>query len=114
VKPEKKRPYRPHHQVEWVQKDPFTLTDFEKFNGYTVAEAYAIQALFRGEANKEQQQRAMDWIIRVAAKTHDLHYFDNQRDTDFALGKQFVGQMIIKLSKLDTGEMEKIIKSKQP
>ena len=111
MKPDK-RPYRPSHPVEWVPKTEEQWTDFDRHNGYSVADAYAIQALFRGEADPIQQQRAIDWIIRVASKTHDHHYFDSQRDTDFALGKQFVGLQILKLSKLDTNELEK--KLKQP
>jgi hypothetical protein len=110
VKPEKK--YRPHQPVEWVPKDELTWTDKDRYNGYSIADAWAIQALFRGEADPRQQKRAMDWILNVAAKVYDLPYFDNQRDTDFALGKGFVGRQILKLSKLDTNEMEK--KSKQP
>ena len=75
---------------------------------YEVADAVAAQAFMRGEADKAQQKRALDWIIGQAARTHDLHYFpDNAHDTDFALGKAFVGQQIIKMLKLNTLKLTK-------
>jgi hypothetical protein len=105
--------YRPHHAVEWVNKTEDQWTERDRHNGYSVADAYALQALFRGEASKEQQIRAMDWIINVACKAYDQHYFDNDRDTVFALGKSFAASQILKLSKLDTGEMERLLKPKR-
>lgn len=111
-KPQNKR-YRPHDPVEWIQKDPLTLTPKDQFNGYTIADAAAIQALYEGRATPEHQKRAIDWIVNVLCKTHDLHYFDNARDTDFSLGKSFVGKQIVKLAKLDTREMEEVLKHKR-
>jgi hypothetical protein len=116
VKPEKekKRPYRPAYPVEFIRKQENEWNDKDRHNGFSIADAYAIQACINGTADARQQKRAMDWILNVAAKTFDQPYFDNARDTDFALGKAFVGKQIILLSKLDTGELEKILKSKQP
>lgn len=76
---------------------------------YELADAGAIQALHRGEATPEQQQRALKWIIEHACKTYDMPYRpggdDGRRDTDFALGRQFVGQQIVKLLKLNLAMM---------
>ena len=69
-----------------------------------VADVVAIKALYDGKATPHQQQRALAYIIEVAAGTNDLAYRpggeDGRRDTDFALGKQSVGRTIIKLIKL--------------
>lgn len=76
---------------------------------YDIADASAIQALQRGEATFEQQQRALKWIIENACKTYDMPYRpggdEGRRDTDFALGRQFVGQQIVKLLKLNLSIM---------
>lgn len=69
---------------------------------YHVADAIAIQALIRGEADKEQQQRALRWIIEQASGMYEFHFYPEDRQTSFALGRSFVGQQIVKLSKLNT------------
>jgi len=75
---------------------------------YAFADVSAIQALVRGEANPEQQKRAIDWIIMQAARTYDLHYHpDSSRDTDFALGRAFVGMELVKMTKLDLAVLMK-------
>ena len=53
-----------------------------------------------GTALAHQQIRAMAWLINVAAGTYDAHYHPSERDTAFALGRAFVGQQIVKLSKM--------------
>lgn len=74
------------------------------------ADASALQALQAGQATPEQQKRALDWIIRQAAGTYDLAYRpgaeDGNRDTTFALGRQFVGQQIVKLLNLALGMIQ--------
>ena len=66
----------------------------------------AIRALNAGNANADQQQRALRWIIEVAAMTYDQPYRpggpEGDRDTAFACGRQFVGQQIVKQMKLAT------------
>lgn len=61
----------------------------------------AIQALQRGEATPDQQQRAFDWIVNQAANTYDLEYRTEPRDHAFCSGRRFVGLQIIKLLKLN-------------
>ncbi len=71
---------------------------------YELPDASAIQALQRGDATPEQQQRALKWIIENACGTYDMSYRpgeEGRRDTDFAEGKRFVGSQIVKLLKLN-------------
>ena len=68
---------------------------------YEVADVAAIQALIRGEADPEQQKRALKWIIERGACTYDFHYYENERHTAFALGRAFVGQQVVKLTRLN-------------
>lgn len=74
---------------------------------YEDADAAALQALGRGNATPDQQKRALDWIVTRAAATYDLPYrpggAEGARDTDFALGRMFVGQQIVKLLKVKIG-----------
>lgn len=76
---------------------------------YDIADASAIQALMRGEADAYQQQRAMKWIIEQAAGTYEFQYYPSERDTAFALGRGFVGQQVVKLSKLNTNTLRREI-----
>jgi len=79
---------------------------------YDVADVSAIQALNRGTASPEMQQRALAYIINTVAATYDEPYYnmnsEGRRDTDFALGRAFVGRQLVKLTKLDLGKLRKI------
>ena len=76
--------------------------------GYEDADVAAIQALSRGTANMEQQKRALAWIIERAAGTYDMSYrpggVDGERDTVFAEGRRFVGNQLVKMTKLKMGQ----------
>ena len=79
-----------------ADNSPWLPTDYE------VADAAAIQELVRGDATKEQQQRAIRWIVDCSGY-YDLSYRpgeDGARDTVFAEGKRSVGAQIVKLSKI--------------
>lgn len=72
------------------------------------ADASALQAMLRGEATPDQQRRALDWIITKACATYDMPYRpDSARDTDFSLGRMFVGQQIVKLTKININQLPK-------
>lgn len=65
-----------------------------------LSEAYALQSLERGEATPDQQIKALSWIINKCCGTYDLPYRpESSRDSDFAAGKMFVGQQIVKFIK---------------
>lgn len=71
---------------------------------WEVHEAAAIQALFAGNANPDQQRTAMRWILDGACSYTDWAYrpgAEGTRDTDMCLGRQFVGHQIVKLSRLN-------------
>lgn len=72
---------------------------------YEPADVIAIQALINGKADGPQQQRAMRWIIEQAAGMYEFQYYPSDRDTSFALGRGFVGQQIVKLSKLNATKL---------
>lgn len=70
---------------------------------YKIPQVAAIIALENGEATADQQRLALAWIVKQACGVHDLAYRpgeDGRRDTDFMLGRQFVGQQILKMSAL--------------
>jgi hypothetical protein len=66
----------------------------------------AIKALAAGNANEGQQKAALDWIVYHAAGTYDQPFrpggVEGGRATDFACGRAFVGQQIVKMTKLTT------------
>lgn len=74
---------------------------------YTLADASAIQALHRGDASPDQQQRALKWLIEKASNTYEFHFYPGDRDTAFALGRGFVGQQVVKLLKLDLSSLRR-------
>ena len=68
---------------------------------YEKTDIRAIQALARGEATALDQQRALDWIINVAASTYDEPFRPGQADAvNYMLGRRSVGLAIVKLMKL--------------
>lgn len=80
---------------------------------WEAADASAIQALFRGDASPDQQQRAINFIVSdVAAVPYLAFDATSERNTTFALGKQAVGHKIIQLSRLNLNQFVK--SDKQP
>ena len=67
---------------------------------YEVAHVSAVQALSRGEATEHQQQLLFRWLIEHASGAYEFNYYPSDRDTSFALGRAFVGQQVVKLTKL--------------
>ena len=65
------------------------------------ADLSALQAVMRGDANEDQQRRAMTWIIYNACGTYDLEYRTEARDHAFASGRRFVGLQLVKMLKLN-------------
>jgi len=74
---------------------------------YTDADVAAIQALQKGEATPDQQQRALEWIVNQAAGTYDLEYRPDSRDHAFCSGRRFVGLQIVKLSKISLAALNR-------
>lgn len=74
---------------------------------YDLADAGAIQALQRGDASPDQQQRALRWVIERASGAYEFQFYPSDRETAFALGRGFVGQQIVKLLKLDLSSLRR-------
>ncbi len=74
---------------------------------FNTGDATAMQALANGAANEGQQKRALDWILTSACGLPVWGYRESQRETDIALGRQFVGQQIVGLINVKVSELRK-------
>jgi hypothetical protein len=73
--------------------------------------AYAVQALARGEANAEQQKKALSWIIERASRAYMPSYIGEKvNDTIFNEGKRAVGLQIIQLVNANLATIKEAIK----
>jgi hypothetical protein len=80
---------------------PWEPPDYEKY------EIACIQALAEGTAEPEQQKAALRLIVDKISLTYDMSYRPgSERDTAFAEGKRFVGNQIIRLTKLNLSRMK--------
>lgn len=71
---------------------------------WEIPDAAAIQALFGGRADPDQQKRAINFIVRQVSAIEYLGYDPtSERNTTFALGKQSVGHFIVELSRFNLG-----------
>ena len=77
--------------------------------GYEIADATAMKAVATGTANPEQQIRALRWIQLRACALPDWAYRPGatDRDTNIALGRQFVGHQIQRLIAAPTAAMRR-------
>jgi hypothetical protein len=67
---------------------------------YLEADVQALRAVAVGRASDAQQQRALDYVIRVICGTYDMPFRPGAPDlTAFAAGKQWAGQTIVWLLK---------------
>ena len=69
----------------------------------------AVQALWTGSANEGQQVAAMHFILDVLCDRMGTQYYPDQRETDFALGKKFVGDLIAGAIKAKLGQIKEPI-----
>lgn len=70
------------------------------------SEIAAVQAIAEGVATDDQQKRGLDFIINVMCDTYGFHYHKDDRDTVFALGKKFVGDLIVGALKTNLGNLK--------
>lgn len=71
-------------------------------NNWDLADATAVKAVYNGTADAGQQRRAMEWILKGACGVPDWPYVPGDADqTHIHLGRQFVGQQIMKLIQLN-------------
>jgi hypothetical protein len=67
---------------------------------YEAKHVRLIQALANGDATPEMQRDALRWIIEDVSAAYDMPYYDGDRDTAFACGRQYVGKQLVKMTKL--------------
>lgn len=77
---------------------------------YDVSDHLAIQALSDGVADAAQQARAWAWILFAAGygdKSFRPGGLTGQRDTDFAEGKKWVAEQMMKLAQTNVAIHER-------
>lgn len=72
-----------------------------------LAVAAAFKALHDGKANGHQQQIALQWLLREACGKAHFPYHATDRDTVFALGRQFVGDLVLGLFNADLSALRR-------
>lgn len=76
---------------------------------YDLPVVAAVQALARGEATAQQQVQALNWIINQACATYGQSFqLEGDRETVFAEGRRFVGNQLVKLTKLSLNALRKV------
>lgn len=67
---------------------------------YDLRDLVAFRALRAGHADSQQQARVLEWLIQICG-TYENPYRPGgrgaERASQFASGKQFIGQQIVKL-----------------
>ncbi len=103
--PRNKHLESPPARPDFPNKDPWASCR------YDIADASAVQALMRGDANADQQMRALDFILDVICNRNDMSYrpggLDGDRATAFAEGKRYVAHQIVKLGLTPLSKLKK-------
>ncbi len=76
---------------------------------FELADAYAMRKLATGTASPEEQLRALRWIQGPCCGLPDWPYRPGatDRDTNIALGRQFVGHQIQRLIVAPIGQLKR-------
>lgn len=73
---------------------------------YEAKHVRLIQALQRGDATPQMQRDALKWIIESVSAAYDMPYYESDRDTAFACGRQYVGKQLVKMTVLIPDRIE--------
>jgi hypothetical protein len=74
---------------------------------FTKPDVAALQAVYRGEGTPDQQQRAMDWIIKEAGQVGKQSYrAGDSHATAFSEGRRFVATQIVSLLDLPLSKVK--------
>ncbi len=77
---------------------------------YKKADVAALQAWSRGEATPDQQIRAAEYILGTICDRNGMSFrpggLEGDRDSAFAEGRRFVGNQIVKLTKLPLSKIK--------
>lgn len=77
---------------------------------WDIADAGALQALARGDADEHAQRRALKFIIENLAGTYQPSFrpgADGERLTSYAEGRRYVGMQIVKSLSLNLSKLRK-------
>jgi ABC-type nickel/cobalt efflux system permease component RcnA len=67
-----------------------------------------LQGAAHRHRHAHQQQIALQWLVREACgKAHFPYYGDRTHDTAFALGRQFVGDLVVGLFNADLSSLRR-------
>tara|TARA_R110000868_G_scaffold122871_2_gene325736 strand:+ start:4918 stop:5196 length:279 start_codon:yes stop_codon:yes gene_type:complete len=64
---------------------------------YEQSDIYAIKALWEGKANEGQQKMAVAWLMNACGVARDPFRPADARLTDYLMGRQSVGRMVLEL-----------------
>ncbi len=71
-------------------------------------DAYAIQAVARGEGGPHEQERAIKCIVEELAKTYDMTFDpESDRASAFNEGSRHVGRAIVGIINCNLGNVER-------
>jgi hypothetical protein len=70
-----------------------------------VLAVHAFQALAKGEANADQQQRALNWVLHKFALVDESEFRETEREHVLTSGRRFVGLQIRKMLAAKTGDI---------
>ena len=77
---------------------------------YAKADVSALQAMRQGKANADQQKRAMEFILETVCDRNGMSFRpggpEGARETDFAEGRRFVGNQIVKLTNIPLNKLK--------
>lgn len=63
-------------------------------------EAWALKALMEGKASEADQGIAIRFILGNLAQIEGFPYYPTDRDTNFAMGRRFVGHQILRIVRM--------------
>jgi len=79
-----------------------------KFLPKDIDDAYAIKALFRGEADEAAQKRAVRCIVEEICGTYEMSFDpSNERLSSFNEGKRHVGRVLVGIATINLGLVKK-------
>lgn len=110
--PAKKQSELPKRALEEIRLPPEPWMPVE----WQPADVMAIKGLADGTASKDQQQRALQFIITNVCQTYDQPYRggeDGRRNTDFACGKRSVGLELVKFVNLPREIVQRRVKENE-
>lgn len=68
--------------------------DIDTFKKEHKADILSIKALYNGTANEGQQKRALSFIIKYLCRADEINFYQTDRETSFALGRESIGKFL--------------------